>query len=138
MLLQEDARIPFAQIAKQAQLGETAVRYRVRRLRRTGVITRFAALLNPRMIGYPIDAIILVRANPARLDEVFRRMAQHEETSHLLQTTGEHDLVSVVHARDSDHLNQIVREIKRMPGVRSTLTWIATGLVKIDPIFKLY
>lgn len=137
MLLQEDARTPIATIAKRLHLGETTVRYRIERLRRSGVISRFAALLNPRMIGFPVDAIVMLKAEPKLLKSVFETMSRYDEASHILQTTGEYDMVTVVHARSMEHINEIVNKIKSVPGVKETHTWIATGLVKVDPIYRL-
>jgi Lrp/AsnC family transcriptional regulator for asnA, asnC and gidA len=137
MMLQNDARTPVAQIARRLQLGETTVRYRINRLLREGVISRFSALLNPRRIGYPVDAILLVKTRPRHLQHVFDRMAQMEETSHILQTTGEYDMITVVHARSMHHLNEIRHQVKSIRGVGEVGSWIATGLVKVDPVYRL-
>ena len=137
MILQEDARTPVTQIARQLRLGETTVRYRISRLVKEGVITRFSALLNPRRVGYPVDAILLVKTDPKRLQEVFDAIANIRETSHILQTTGEYDMITVIHARSMQHLNQLTNRIKRIEGARDVSSWIATGLVKVDPIYRL-
>jgi Lrp/AsnC family transcriptional regulator for asnA, asnC and gidA len=136
-MLQNDARTPVAEIARRLKLGETTVRYRINRLLREGVISRFSALLNPRRIGYPVDAILLVKTQPRRLQQVFDRMAKMSETSHILQTTGEYDMITVVHARSMQHLNDIRNRVKNIPGVGDVGSWIATGLVKVDPIYRL-
>lgn len=137
MMLQQDARTPIAEIARRLKLGETTVRYRITRLVREGVISRFCALLNPRRVGYPLDAILLVKTDPKRLRQAFDGMAAMRETSHILQTTGEYDMITVVHARGMDDLNKIRNEVKQISGVREVASWIATGLVKVDPIYRL-
>lgn len=46
-ILQADARTPFLGIAKKLRMSESAVRKRVKRLEREGVIERYTAIVNP-------------------------------------------------------------------------------------------
>jgi DNA-binding Lrp family transcriptional regulator len=135
--LQDDARISVADLARLVGLGETAVRHRISRMTKANVITKFTALLSPREIGYTVSAILILKVEAKRLQFVFDRLAAREEASHIIQTSGEHDMVAVIHAKNMDHLNTLVSEIRGIAGVIQALVWIATGLVKIDPKFHL-
>jgi Lrp/AsnC family transcriptional regulator, regulator for asnA, asnC and gidA len=136
-ILQEDARTPVAVIARQVKLGETTIRYRLNRLTEAGVISKFSAILNPRLVGYPVGAILLFKAQPKMPTKVFEEIASHQEVSHLLQTTGSYDMLAVVHTKSLAHLNELVRELKAIPGVRAAETWMTTGLLKVDLALKL-
>ncbi len=74
-ILQDDCRTSYSAIARRLGLAESTVRYRVERLRREGVITRFIALLDPRKIGLNITAIALIKVDAARLKEASERLA---------------------------------------------------------------
>jgi len=136
-ILQEDARTPYVKVARKLKIGETAVRYRVRKLREKGVITRFIALLDPRKIGLAITAIVMVNVNAAELDNTAEQLASFKESHHVFQSTGEYDLIAIVHARDMTHLNQLMRKIKTLPGTRNTFVSVVTYLAKVEPRFKL-
>ncbi len=136
-ILQEDARISVADIARQLKMGETTIRYRLNRLIENGVISKFSAILNPRLVGYPVGAILLFKAQPKMLTKAFKKIASHQEVSHLLQTTGSYDMLAVVHAKSLDHLNELVRELKAVSGVLAAETWMTTGLLKVDLALKL-
>lgn len=136
-MLQENARTPVAEIARQLKLGETTIRYRINRLTKAGVISKFAAILNPRLVGYPIGAILLIKAQSKMLIRVFEKIAQHPEVSHLLQTTGSYDMLAVIHAKSLSGLNESVREMRAVSGVRAVETWMTTGLLKVDLSLKL-
>ncbi len=136
-ILQDDARTSVAEIARQMKLGETTIRYRINHLTKTGVITKFAAILNPRLVGYPIGAILLFKAQPKTLSKVFDRIASYQEVSHLLQTTGSYDMLAVIHAKSLEHLNELVRELKAISGVQAAETWMTTGLIKVDLALKM-
>ncbi len=131
-ILQDDARTPVAEIARRVKLGETTVRYRIRRLQKGKVITHLTALLNPRAVGLSVTAVILIKADASRLKGVFDELISYEETQHVFQTTGEHDAVAMAHLRDNAHLNELVKRIKLNRGVRDAHVWVATGLIKID------
>lgn len=136
-ILQEDARTSVAEIARELGLGETTIRYRIKRLTTTGVIAKFSAILNPRLVGYPVGAILLFKAQPKMLTRVFEKTADYQEVSHLLQTTGSYDMLAVVHAKSFDHLNELVRKLKSISGVRAVEIWMTTGLLKVDLVLKL-
>ncbi len=136
-ILQDDARKSYSDMARQLGVPESTVRYRVDRLVKEGVISRFMAILVPRKIGLEITAIALIKVDPDRLDEASKRLAAFEESHHLFRSTGVYDLVSVVHARDMRHLNELIARVRRLPGVREASVEVATYLVKVEPRFKL-
>lgn len=131
-VLQDDARTPIAKIAKALKMGETTIRYRINKLEKNGVITRYTALLDPRAVGFDVAAILLVKADHPKIKDVFAALASYAEVQHVIQTTGEHDMVAVAHLKNNEHLNEFARRIRAIRGVKDALVWIATGLVKIE------
>ncbi|MFQ6075343.1 MAG: Lrp/AsnC family transcriptional regulator [Candidatus Bathyarchaeia archaeon] len=136
-ILQNNCRTSYSAIARELGVAESTVRYRVDRLRKEGVITRFIALLDPRKIGLNITAIALIKVDAKKLKETSKELASFGESHHLFQSTGEYDLVSVIHAKDISHLNELMERIKRLPGVRETSVEVATDLIKVEPKFDL-
>ena len=136
-ILQVDGRASFSAISRKLGIAESTVRYRVEKLKESGVITGFQAHLNPRKVGLGITAIALIKVNAAEIVEASEALASFEESHHLFRTTGSYDLFSVVHARDIVHLNDLISRIKRIPGVREASVEVATHLVKTEPKYKL-
>lgn len=136
-MLQSDARTSFARIARESKVSEATVRFRVKKLIKSGVIIRFVALLNPRKIGLPVTAIIMAKVDPTLLEEAFEQLASFNETHHVFQSTGEYDIVAVVHARDMLHLSELRKRVKMIPGIEDAVVSATTRLMKIDPTFKL-
>ena len=135
--LQDNCRISYSAIARELDVAESTVRYRVNRLKNEGVITRFIALLDPRKIGLNITAIVLIKVDPKNLEEASKLLASFRESHHLFKSTGAYDLVSVVHARDIIHLNGLIDGIKKLPGVREVSAEVATYLIKVELQFDL-
>ena len=132
-ILQDDARISFTDVGRKLDVGETTIRYRVNRLKKEGVITHFTALLDPRKIGQNITAIVLLKVDHKNIKISSKKLALFREYHHLFQTTGEYDLVSVVHTRNLTHLNELRGRIKKLPGVKDVMVYVATHLIKVEP-----
>ncbi len=136
-ILQDDARVQASVIARETGCNENTIRYRIERLKKHGVIKEFTALLNPRMIGLPVAAIMMITTEPNQLKEVFEKLAELEETKHILQATGKHDLIVVAHYKDMKGMNDASQKIKSMPGVKEAEIHLATGLIKVDTKFDV-
>lgn len=136
-VLQEDARTSFASIARELNVSEGTIRFRVKKLIKKGVINRFIALLDPTKIGLSVTAIIRAKVDPTQLEEAFEKLASFDEAHHIFQSTGQYDIIAVVHARDLGHLEKLRKRAKMIPGIEDATISATTGLMKIEPTFTL-
>ncbi len=136
-LLQREARLSFAEIGRHLNIAETTVRFRVNRLVESGVITRFAALLDPVKVGLKVGGAILLKIDPAHLEETCNQLIAFNETQYLFRSTGEYDLVSMIFARDMEHLNELVKRTKMLPGVKDARLSVTTKILKFAPTLEL-
>ena len=136
-ILQENCKLNFTQIGHELDIAESTVRYRIERLEKRGIITNYIALINPRMVGLSITAIMMIKLNPQKIKEISPKLASFKELRHLFRATGQFDMISVVNARDIGHLNDLMSEIKQIDGVHELIVEVATELVKVDPKFSL-
>jgi Lrp/AsnC family transcriptional regulator for asnA, asnC and gidA len=120
--LQQDGRIPFTKIAKQAGVSETTIRRRYGQLVEAGIV-RTVGIVDPHAIGFQAPAIIGVSVEPGMIDQVARAIAEFPEVSYLVMTLGTFDLVVEVFCRDLPHITDLLTQrIYLLPGVRSTET----------------
>ena len=132
-LLQFNGRLSFADLSRELDVAEATIRFRVNRLVSTGVITRFAALLDPAKVGMKVSGAILLKIDPAYLEEACKQLVSFSETQYLFQSTGEYDVVSVIVARDMEHLNNLIKKTKIIPGVKDARVSVTTRFLKFDP-----
>ncbi len=117
-ILRENARTPYTEMAKELKLSESAVRKRISRLVKLGVIRRFTIDYN---IGSEIRAIILVKTQPPTpVPEVSKNLMKVTCTDRLYEITGEYDIVVVGVTTDIPSLNKCIDEIRNTKGVSST------------------
>lgn len=136
-LLQFNCRLSFADLSRELDVPEATVRFRVNRLVNEGVITRFAALLDPAKVGMKVSGAILLKIDPAYLEEACKQLVSFSETQYLFQSTGEYDVVSVIVARDMEHLNNLIKKTKIIPGVKDARVSVTTRFLKFDPSINM-
>ena len=127
--LQEDGRRPYASIAASVGLSEAAVRQRVQRLVRTGVV-QIVAVTNPLHLGFTRQAMIGIKVD-GPLDPVVEAISALEEVAYVVITAGSFDVLAEVICEDDDHLLRIMNHsIRTIEGVRSTETFVYLELSK--------
>jgi Lrp/AsnC family transcriptional regulator for asnA, asnC and gidA len=120
-----------AEIARRLRdITERAVRYRIDRLIREGVI-RVSALVNPKAIGLPVTADISVEVEAGRAMEVAQRLTEFECVGYVGCSTGDREVSIQVYARDNEELYRFAAEtVGSVPGVRKTSTHLVPLVLK--------
>jgi Lrp/AsnC family leucine-responsive transcriptional regulator len=138
-LLQENARISQADVARVVGLAPSAVLERIRKLESRGVIRGYMALVDPPALDQSMLAFISVRTASAPGDDgVAHQLAQCPEILELHHVAGEDCYLAKVRARDAEHVGQLLRHrFGRIPGVVSTRTTIVLETVKETPRLPL-
>ena len=73
-----------------------------------------------------VTAIVLIKADVARIPETAEAIAQIEQVSEVYSVTGEFDLVAMVRVRGHDELGDVIPgRVNKVPGVTHTETHIA-------------
>ena len=131
-LVQRDAKLPQAEIARRVGLSAAAVNERLKKLESTGVIRRFAALVDARAVGVPITAFIEVFIEHPRLEPGFiERVLAMDEVQECHHITGEFSLLLKVRVADMGALQKLlIDQLNAYEGVRQTRTVMALSTLK--------
>ncbi|WP_271767983.1 Lrp/AsnC family transcriptional regulator [Aquimarina algiphila] len=132
-LLQENARMPFAQIGRVVGLSPSAIAERVQRMEETEVITGYTAQVAPDKLGWSLSVIIMMSVNRINF-ESFTNDLSHEypEMVECTRVTGKDCLIMKFHVKNSNHLEEVVNRLSRH-GDPTTLL-ILNELLKNGPI----
>ncbi|RLG57565.1 MAG: AsnC family transcriptional regulator [Hadesarchaea archaeon] len=136
-LLQEDAKMPYAELAKRLGISSSGVHKRVRRLVEGGVIKKFVAVIDPQISGKKLKAFIGISTSPGACGQVIAQLSKRPEVLEIHEAAGEHDLFIKIITDDTLKLNEILHEMDRIPGVSSSRTLIVlktekeTGLIRL-------
>ncbi len=128
-LLQEDGRQSYAAIAKAVGLSEAAVRQRVQRLLDADVM-QIVAVTDPLQVGFSRQAMIGIRVSGDLL-AVGDALTAMPEVDYVVTTAGSFDILAEVVCEDDDHLLDLLnQQIRTLPGVTSTETFVYLKLNK--------
>jgi Lrp/AsnC family transcriptional regulator, regulator for asnA, asnC and gidA len=127
--LQADGRRSYAEIGKAIGLSEAAVRQRVQKLTDSGVM-QVVAVTDPMQLGFYRQAMIGVRCT-GDTTAVAERLQTLSAVDYVVLTAGSFDiLVEVVCENDDDLIRLLNKEIRGIPAVQSTETFVYLKLVK--------
>jgi DNA-binding Lrp family transcriptional regulator len=133
-LLVADARASFAEIGARVSLSAPAVKRRVDRLRVSGVIKGFTAVIEPAAVGWTTEAFVELfctgRTTPAQITLAARR---HPEVIGAYTISGQADALVHLRAADIGHLEQALERLRAEPFVTSTRSMVVLSRLVETP-----
>ncbi len=121
-LLKENSRMSYARLADVLGISESAVRKRVNKLRKSGVIRKFTIEYE---LANEVRAVILVKTTPPKpVPEVSSQIIKIEGVETVYEVTGDNDILVMVRVQSIAEVNKCIDKIRSIPGVASTNTMI--------------
>src|SRR4029078_10888591 len=119
-VLQRDGRRPYADLGADVGMSGPSAHERVKKLEARGVITGYAAGVDPAAVGLGILGFSWVTQapGPAAIDltDDFGAIPEIEECHHI---SGEADYLLKIRARDTNDFERVLRQVQ---GVRHRVT----------------
>ena len=132
--LQRNARIANQDLADQVGISASACWRRVRQLESSGVIQRYAAVLDPVRLGLPVSILInvsLEKQGEKTLQVFETAVAEWPEVMECYLMTGDADyLLRVVVADLAAYEQFLMRKLTRIPGIASIRSSFALRAVR--------
>ncbi|MFH8347521.1 Lrp/AsnC family transcriptional regulator [Streptomyces sp. NPDC018045] len=122
-VLQRNGRAGYAELARAVNMSASAVTERVRRLEEAGVISGYAAVVEPAGIGLSVLAFIRLRY-PNGHDAPFHDLL--ETTPEILEAhhvTGDDCFVLKVAARSMRHLEEVAGRVGALGAVTTSVVY---------------
>jgi DNA-binding Lrp family transcriptional regulator len=124
-LLRENSRRTLADIGGQVSLSVAAVKRRVERLERDGVIKGYTARIDTSMLGDAIEVLMEVycadRTSPGDIHHTFEHL---DEVVTASTVGGEADVLVRLRVDGVKHLEEVVEQVRRDPNVVRTRTML--------------
>jgi Lrp/AsnC family leucine-responsive transcriptional regulator len=110
--LEEDARLPWAELGRRVALTAPAVRERVLRLQRAGVLTGWHATVDATRLGRPIDAYVRVAApSQQRQERLVEFALERPEVVECHGLTGEDSYLVRIRVADMQELDRLTTSL---------------------------
>lgn len=128
-LLQQNARLPNVDIARQVGMAPSATLERLRKLEEQEIITGYEARVNPQKMGMDLLAFIFVKATGP--DDCGEQIAAIPQVQEVHNIAGDDCYLVKIRTKSTEDLARIIREkIKSIPSILSTKTTIVLTTVK--------
>jgi len=130
-LLQHDGRLPASHIAEKLNISIPTVTERIKKMQDTNIIDGIHASIDPKKLGLDVSALITVISESSLQYKDFTGIA--EKTSEVVQcfsTTGRGSHTLLVITKNSQSLEELLRNIQSWPGVARTETQIILSSFK--------
>lgn len=129
-IIQQDARIANAEIARQVGLAPSAILERIKKLEERGVIRGYAAEIDAAQVDFGLTAFVAVRTKDCCADND-RALAAIEEVLEVHDVAGEDSYLLKVRAKNGEELAKLLREkIRSIPNVTATKTTVVLQTLK--------
>ncbi|WP_027815789.1 Lrp/AsnC family transcriptional regulator [Paraburkholderia bannensis] len=125
--LAEDARASVSELARQIGLSAPSTSERMRRLEAQGVIGGYTVRIDPRALGYTLQAIVRVKPLPGQLhlvEEMLRRIPEFVECD---KVTGDDCFIARVYLHSIEQLDEILNKVTERAETSS-------AIVKTTPV----
>lgn len=131
-ILQCDARISVAEVARQLGMAPSGILERIRKLEARGVITGYEARLNPHALGRGLLAFIYVQSDErVGSGETGKLLAMIPDVQEVHHIAGEDCYLVKVRVESTEALARLLRDrFGTLDAVRSTRTTIVLTTIK--------
>jgi DNA-binding Lrp family transcriptional regulator len=130
--LRADGRLSMRALADRVHISRASAYARVARLEQEGVITGYAAQIDPVRYGYALSAYVYLDIAQRSWKSVRGQLLAMPEVDHVALVSGEHDILLRVRARDAVSLRDVVlTRLQDIPEVRASQTVLI--FEEVDP-----
>lgn len=132
-LMQHNARISNADMARELNMAPSAVLERVKKLEQKSVITQYTARINPSAVQQKLLAFIFIRSSEGFTcsSQTAKSLAKIPEIQEVHHIAGEDCFLVKVRTTDAASLMELMRNsLQKIPNIASTKTTIVLETVK--------
>ena len=139
-ILQEDASLPVAEVAKRVNLSQTPCWRRIQKLEQAGVIQRNVAILDPAAIGVGLTVFVSIETGDHSVEWLSSFAEATEawpEVMEVYRMAGETDYLLRVAVRDMAAFDDFYRKLIATVPLKNVTSLFAMERVKSTTAFPL-
>ncbi|MEM2007319.1 MAG: Lrp/AsnC family transcriptional regulator [Sulfolobales archaeon] len=129
-LLAKNARATITSIASAIKVSDVATKKRLQKLENSKVVLGYRLIVSSRELGYEAVALIGINAEPGKVVEIADILSNRQDTTFVAITSGDHEIMAEVWAKNAKELLSKIKEIEGLSGVRELCPAIIVNVVK--------
>lgn len=134
-ILQENAKISMAELARIIGLSPTATKERIKKLESEGIIKGYSAVIDYEKVGYSLISFITVPVGDLTIKEMEDHLTSMTEIMECHKVTGGTCFLVKAITKDTLHLEKLIDNINNY--AKNTYTYIVLSTYKDERNLKL-
>ena len=136
--MSNDASISIPKLSKKLNINTSVLYSRIKRLSEKKLIKKFTIVVNDRMIGINIKALIGLNRDPKLREIIYAELLKIHEVGIISEVTGRFDMLITVGTRTLEELHSLVIErIGKIDGILNTETFVEMQRMENEPQYIL-
>jgi Lrp/AsnC family transcriptional regulator for asnA, asnC and gidA len=126
-LLQENSKIPYAEMGLNLHASAGTIHARIKKMERLGIIKKMDVQIDYALLGYDITVFIGIYLNrSSNYDVALENLRLIKEITDLHYTTGQYSMFAKLILKDTNHLREILHDrIQKIDGIQRTETLLS-------------
>ena len=141
MLLQENGRITTKEMAAQLGMSSTPVFERTKKLEKAGIISHYAAIINPEKLGkklYAFAHISLKDHSKVLVEQFSKQISEIPEVLECHYVTGDSDFILKIILKDMEKYREFMMDsIFNMHNIAKVETYLSLSVSKSSTTIPL-
>lgn len=125
--LMDEARIPYAELAKRHKVSPATIHVRVEKMKRAGIIEGTRLQVNPKRLGYDVCCFIGITLKSAGdYPATIAKLEKLEEVIEAYYTTGQYNVfIKIMTPSINELQHTLINRIQAIDEIQSTETLIS-------------
>ena len=123
-LLSTNSRESTANLARKLGMSRTTVTNRIERLEKRGIITGYTVQFSEDYERGQIHAHVMISSDPKSASQIVRSLRKISAVRALHAVNGVYELVAIVSAESTQHLDEVLDQIGNTKGIAKTTSSI--------------
>lgn len=125
--LSDDAQMPYTEVAKRANVSSGTVHLRMKKMMEAGMVKGTTLSMDYTKMGWTVSAFVgIYLRDTSKFKEAYNALKAIPEVVKIHYTTGRFNVFIKVHARDNQHLKEILQDkVEPIEYIRRTETFLS-------------
>ena len=106
-----DGRASLRSLAEDLDVSVTTVSNHLSTLEEEGTIKGYTPIIDYANLGYDVTAIVQLKVEGHALPDITDRLEGQTQMINVYEVTGEFDIIAVGKFRDTDNMNELIKEL---------------------------
>lgn len=123
-LLERNARLSTAMLARQLNLSRSTVQDRIRRLEERRILVGYTIKLGDMHARHQITAHVMISVNPKLSERVTHALKAMDGLRSLHAVSGAYDLIAIIRGETTEEIDRMLDAIGKQDGIEKTMSSI--------------